>query len=445
MDFENLNKHNIYAVPVGDYFGKDKEKCYLVYSPLANASFISLPADVQKLEENLQHGQFSPALKRLLEEKLKDRHDIIGHDTFCTLHLLMNEKCNFHCKYCYSATGRSKAELDLNTITVALEYFLSSERKAVKERTVMFMGGGEPVLSWPLVEEATLVAESIAKNNDVNLQLALTTNGSIMTDEMLCFLKEHNFRIQISFEVLPDVQKSQRGVYDKVAENINKICDYGISNYIRSTITELNVERIPEMVRHCQQTFPKVKKLNCQQIVDPDYFSSTAVVKDFFEKYFKSFNEGAEIAKETGLELTSSSSHLIKYSRREKFCYNLLCLTPYGTFTTCPDVSSPNEDGYNEAIIAHIENNDVIFDEEAFLRKSSGSIHTYEPCKTCWARWNCGSGCPDNRRVYSDEIFYSICDFYRRMLCHNLMEDLAAKYQHKTNSDFYKDIASKLQ
>jgi radical SAM protein with 4Fe4S-binding SPASM domain len=441
---KNLNKNNIYTIPVGDYFGKDKEKCYLVYAPLANASFISLPADVQKLEEDLQCGHLSPTLQRLLEEKLKDRHDIIGHDTFCTLHLLMNEKCNFHCKYCYSATGRSKAELDLDTITVALKYFLSTERKAVKDRTVMFMGGGEPVLSWHLVEEATLQAENIARENGINLQLALTTNGSIMTDEMLFFLKAHNFRVQISFEVLPDVQESQRGIYNKVARNINRICDYEISNYIRSTITELNVERIPEMVRHCQKTFPKVKKLNCQQIVDPDYFLSTAIVNNFFDKYFKSFNEGLKIAKETGLELISSSSHLIKYSRREKFCYNLLCLTPYGTFTTCPDVSSPNEDSYDEAVIAHVKHGEVVFDEEAFLRRSYGSIHTYEPCKTCWARWNCGSGCPDNRRVYSDEIFYSICDFYRRMLRHNLVEDLAAKYQQKTTKDFYQDIASKL-
>lgn len=444
MNLDTLNKHNIYAVPVGRYFGKDNATCYLVYSPLANASFISLPSEVLKMEDDLRNGQISPALERLLEEKLQKRDDIIGHDTFCTLHLLMNEKCNFRCKYCYSATGRSKAELNIEQIGVALNYFLSSKRKAVKNRTVMFMGGGEPVLSWPLVEEASLLAEKIARENEINLQLALTTNGSIMTDEMLTFLKEHNFRIQISFEVLPDVQQAQRGVYDKVAENINWICDYGISNYIRSTVTELNVDRIPEMVRHCQKEFPKVNKLNCQQIVDPEFFSSIEIVDRFFERYFNSFNEGSKIAKETGLELTSSSSHLIKYSRREKFCYNLLCLTPYGTFTTCPDVSSPNEDGYKEAVIANIENNDVVFDEEAFLRKSSGSIHTYEPCKTCWARWNCGSGCPDNRRVYSDEIFYRICDFYRRMLCHNLMTDMAVKYQEKTNRDFYKDIASKL-
>ena len=106
--------------------------------------------------------------------------------------------------------------------------------------------------------------------------------------------------------------------------------------------------------------------------------------------------------------------------------------------------SSPNEEGYEDAIIARIENGNIVFDEEAFLRKSGGSIHTYEPCKTCWARWNCGSGCPDNRRVYNDEIFYSICNFYRRMLCHNLMTDLATKYNQKTNRDFYKDIASKL-
>ena len=176
MNLKALNKHNIYAIPVGEYFGKYNEKCFLVYSPLANASFISLPDDVQKLEETLQANNMTPALQRLLEEKLKERHDIIGHDTFCTLHLLMNEKCNFHCKYCYSATGRSKAELDINTIAIALKYFLSSERKAVKDRTVMFMGGGEPVLSWSLVEESALLAEKISKENDINLQLALTTN-----------------------------------------------------------------------------------------------------------------------------------------------------------------------------------------------------------------------------------------------------------------------------
>mgnify|MGYP002623494741 CR=1 FL=1 len=445
MNLEALNLHNIYAIPVGDYFGKQEDKCYLVYSPLANASFVSLPDEVRKLESDLKDNHLSPVLRRLLEEKLPERHDIIGHDTFCTLHLLMNEKCNFHCKYCYSATGRSKAELDMSQISVALNYFLSSERQAVKNRTVMFMGGGEPVLSWPLVVKAALLAEETAKKNDVNLQLSLTTNGSVMTDDMLAFLKEHRFRVQISFEVLPDVQTTQRGVYDQVAENINRICDHDIPNYIRSTITEMNVGRIADMVRHCQQHFPKVKKLSCQQIVSPDYFTSTAVVKDFFDKYFTSFNEASEMAKETGLELTSSSSHLIKYSRREKFCYNLLCLTPYGTFTTCPDVSSPNEKDYDDAVIARIENGTVIFDEEAYQRKSSGSIHTYAPCQTCWARWNCGSGCPDNRRVYSDEIFYSICDYYRRMLCQNLMEDLAAKYQQKTNKDFYRDIASKLQ
>ena len=66
----------------------------------------------------------------------------VSEDTFCTLHLLRNEKCNFKCRYCYSASGRSSAELDMDTIRPMLDYFLSSARKAVKDRTVMFMGGG---------------------------------------------------------------------------------------------------------------------------------------------------------------------------------------------------------------------------------------------------------------------------------------------------------------
>lgn len=445
INFSELNRCNVYAVPVGSYFKKENNKCYLVYSPLSNVFFLSLPDEVDKLEQLLKEGERNNALNALLNQPVVSG-ELPGenYDTFCTLHLLLNEKCNFHCKYCYSAEGRSSVELPMEQIHVMLDYFLSSERSAVKERTVMFMGGGEPVLSWAKLEKSTLLAEEIALRNGVNLHLSLTTNCSVLTDDMLDFLKVHNFTVQISFEVLPDVQNEQRGMNDVVASNLNKLVDAGISNYVRSTITAANVDRIPEMVEYCQTHFPGVKKLSCQHVVDPGYFTSIEIVNDFFDRYFKSFMAATELALRTGLQLRSSSSHLINYSKREKFCYNLVCLTPHGTLTTCPDVSSPQETDYVRSVFAKIEDGRIIFDDATFSRLTEGSIHTIGKCRNCWARWNCGSGCPSSRRVYSPEIFDSICDFYRRMLCHSLMSELAAKYQKATNKDFYMDIASKL-
>ncbi len=444
--FQNLNANGIFAIPVGTYFGKPEDACYLVYSPLANIFYLSLPDDVVKLEEAVMAGESTDLLDKLLDQSAFKEfgNNEVSTESFCTLHLLLNEKCNFHCKYCYSAEGRSSAELDMEKIKTMLGYFLSSERGAVKDRTIMFMGGGEPVLSWKLLEEATLYAGELAREQGINLHFSLTTNGSIMTDKMLDFLKEYNFTVQVSFEILPEIQNAQRGAYDAVAANLVRLTEKGINNYVRSTITELNVERIPEMVEYCHTHFPLVKKMSCQQVVDPSYFTTKEKVNDFFDKYFASYRAAEEKANEYGIALRSSSSHLLNYSKRERFCYNLLCLTPYGTLTMCPDVSSPNERDYDSSVIGRLENNRVEFDQDAFARLSNGSIHTIEKCRTCYARWNCGSGCPSSRRVYNAGIFDAICDHYRKMLSHGLVVALAQKHAKATGRDFYEDIKSKL-
>lgn len=443
--YKALNDKGIYAIPVGGYFGQPMVACYLVYSPLANLFYLSLPSEVDGLQTALMNGTEHAVLQKLLSGNADSVSTVTSTDTFCTLHLLLNEKCNFHCKYCYSAEGRSTQELNLTQIETTLKFFLSSDRSAVKDRTIMFMGGGEPVLSWSLLQDATITASRIAKEQGINVHFSLTTNGSIMTDEMLSFLKEHNFTVQISFEILPDVQNEQRGSYDAVEKNLQRLTEYGINNYVRSTITEKNVDRIPEMVDHCHTHFPKVVKMSCQQVVDPGYFTSKEIVCDFFGRYFESFKRGVKKAESFGITLRSSSSHLLNYSKREKFCYNLLCLTPSGTLTMCPDVSSPNEADYQASLIGEVRNGEVIFDQDAFGRLSAGSIHTIDKCKDCYARWNCGSGCPSSRRVYKPEIFDAICDHYRRMLTDSLMAELARKYAKATGHDMYEDIKNKLK
>lgn len=448
MNQNSLNSHNIYSIPVGSYFDVDDSACQLVYAPLANIFFLAAPAEVKRLETLAENGDDSdPTLLRLKDDSaLRDISAEVSEDTFCTLHLLLNEKCNFKCRYCYSASGRSSAELDMHTIRPMLDYFLSSASKAVKDRTIMFMGGGEPALSWDILKQATLYAEEVARANGVTPHFAITTNGSILNDEMIGFFKDHDFTVQLSFEVLPDVQNEQRGFYGIVAQNVVRLTEAGVRNYVRSTITEKNVDRIPEMVRYCHEHFPLVTKLSCQQVVDPDYFTSPEIVKDFFDRYFRSFKEGEEVARGLGITLRSSSSHLVNYSKRERFCYNLVCLTPYGTLTVCPDVSSPVEPDYADAVFGSVAGPDrVDIDSDRFRSITSGSIHTIDGCRDCYARWNCGSGCPSSRRVYSPEIFDAICGHYRRMLTDSLIHVLAARHQKATGRDLFTDISAKLK
>jgi radical SAM protein with 4Fe4S-binding SPASM domain len=446
QETNTLNKNNIYAIAVGDRFKQNKEACYLLYAPLANKFQLVLPEQVSSFSQQLENGaEVNEAFKSFLEvQELKSASSEISTDSFCTLHLLLNEKCNFHCHYCYSAKGRSKAELTIEVIQTMLDYFLSEKRKAVNDRTVMFMGGGEPVMSYKLLEEATNYAEKITKGTSVKPHFSLTTNGSLLNDSIIQFLKEHNFTVQVSFEILPDVQKLQRGLYDAVAKNILKLGENQVTHYVRSTITEANVNRICEMVEYAHTHFPNLNKLSCQQVVDPEYFTTVDVVNKFFDDYFESFNNARRLADQYGITLRSSSSHLINYSKRERFCYNLVCLTPYNTLTLCPDVSSPNEEDYNASLVGQVTDHSVSFNDDAFTRLSSFSIHSISKCRDCYAKWNCGSGCPSSRRIYKAEIFDAICDYYRRMLTESLLEALTIKYHKSTNHNLYDVITEKL-
>ena len=443
---KRLEKYNIYAIPVGDEFSNESTACYLVYAPLANIFFLALPQEVENIITAIESKEENDVVKALMNGVSLRQRNLYANDysSSSTLYLLLNEKCNFHCRYCYSAEGRSKDEMSLGQMKTALEYFLSAGRNAPESRTVMFIGGGEPTLSWELVKQGTEYAESLALQNGIKLMMRLSTNGSILNDEMVAFYKKHHFQIQYSFEVLKDVQEYQRGSFDAVDKNLKRLLLEGIHCNTRSTITIENVDRIEEMVEFCHLHYPAIDRLICEPVVDPDYFSSVALVDEYQKRYFESFKKGLYLAMKYGLPLSSSNYGSIR-QLRERFCYNLLCVTPFGTLTTCPNVSSPREKNYEQVIVGNIKNNRIVFDDEAYRRMTVPYIHTDEKCKGCWAKWNCGGGCPNQRMVYRNEIFDAICLHNKQMLKHYLLLELGVKHTKRTGRDMYVDITQKLK
>ncbi len=300
------------------------------------------------------------------------------------------------------------------------------------------MGGGEPTLSWDLVTQTVRYAQGLFQEGDKPIRWGISTNGSILTDEMIVFFREYSFDVQFSFDVLPDVQNSQRGCFDKVSENLVRYSEAGIRVRIRSTITRLNVSRMEEMVRFCQQHYPLVKSLACEAVVDPALLTSSQEADDFFSAYFDSFVRAREIARQTGLDCVSSGSKSL-FLIRNRFCGGIYCLTPFGTLSPCPFVSSPREKDYNALVFGKIEHGRVEMDDERYKRLI-GSFEGAEECRSCFARWNCGGGCPNQRRTYSRSIFSSICRHMRDMVKHMLLAKLEERYTATNRVDFRESI-----
>ena len=126
-----LQEKNIYPIPVGKEleFSSD-ESVYLVYSPLASKSLLMTPSEVIALENAASIGEANSLLDALGNYRYpweKQGYHATYRDC-TTLYILPNQRCNFHCSYCYSAQGRSDAELSFEQLRIMLDYFFSVER-----------------------------------------------------------------------------------------------------------------------------------------------------------------------------------------------------------------------------------------------------------------------------------------------------------------------------
>ena len=442
--FSSLNSHNIFPLSVGHFFAKQPQACYVIYAPLKDLFFLVTPEEAERLELNMQQG--------IMDDIFSSGRDIDAADivipensgTLTRLFLLLNEKCNFHCRYCYSAGGRSKDEISESQMKIMVDQVIkNSVSNNVAGIEITFMGGGEPLLSLPLIEATVHYAEFQAREKGKHVRFSISTNGSLVTSEVLDLFLKHSFDVQVSFEILPDVQNDQRGQYTVVHSNILRMLERGLPLCLRSTITDLNVDRMKEMVKISVADYPQVKTLVFEPVVDTETYSTSKLMKEFYNRFTSSFHEASHLAKKHGLTLSNSAYGTIRILKK-RFCSPIFCLTPFGTLMDCPNVSSPLEPGYMERIYGNIHHGEVRIDKEAYMRIMTNYLETDPRCQQCWAKWNCGGGCRHQRLVYNVSQFEASCCYFKEILLQSIISDIAEKFQKQQGKDFFKHVASLL-
>lgn len=435
-----MKAHPVYFIPAGDYFGESSEKCYLVYSPLVNKSFLVLPEEKDRLSALLEKNETDDAvIRQILPDQARiDQFHTAVKPEMTSIEFLLNERCNFSCSYCYSAGSRSSAEIDMPRIRTALQFIHSCAGKLSKENvTVTFIGGGEPLLSWNLIEDTVAYSEDMKRQDGISTKFVLVTNGSLFTEEQIVYCREKDFDIQFSFEILERIQNLQRQSFEEVSGNLKKALKARCNVFIRSTITEDNVDLLPEMAETCLKEYPEVRLIGCEPVTDAWMEHDLERVRRFYERYFESYRKACRLLDGSGLTISSSASRAINHLRH-RFCGPMFCLQTTGAILACSHFSSPDNPGFREFRYGQVEDGNVCI-SESDLRRIYGDALP-EECDRCWARWNCGGGCGNQRYMYSREVFDIICEERRKILLFEVLRSLEKQYAQSTGKDFVASI-----
>ncbi|URZ17160.1 Cys-rich peptide radical SAM maturase CcpM [Clostridium felsineum] len=406
--FYDVNKNEVVNVnkDVYDFLGK-----------LLNDEEFKQNEDTQnKINKLKQNGYLSSNTLKEIKHPETDNLEYHLDRHIDQLTLQVTQDCNLRCSYCaYSKfdnstqRNRSNKEMSMETATKAIDFLLRHSNDS--EKIVISFYGGEPLLKFDFIKEII----SYAKENFIGkeLRFALTTNATLLTEEIIEYSINNNIDIMISLDGPEEIHDINRkfadgtGSFAKIIYNLQKLKDkYG--NELRDFLRVNTVMDPKNDFDKMNSIFENeiFEGLDVGSVIVENFFSNeqTTYSKEFIEKYFYQIFIGMvnlvgdikglktypliasvinsihtfkeNMIEDNGLpESTAPSGPCIPGKRR-------LFVNVHGEFFPCEKVSEVSE-------VMKIGNLDEGFNIKKVKNLLNIGRLTPEECKKCWALRKC--------------------------------------------------------
>ena len=98
----------------------------------------------------------------------------------------LTDKCNMNCKYCYE--HKKDKEISFDNIKKLVDNIVEND---TSKSTVLSFYGGEPLLKFEMIKDTIEYVNS--KEKKIDFMYSITTNGTLITDEVIDFFNDNNF------------------------------------------------------------------------------------------------------------------------------------------------------------------------------------------------------------------------------------------------------------
>lgn len=226
----------------------------------------------------IEQYQFGDELKCLSQEKTFTPTRRLPTSAIVNV----TDECNNACPYCFVNFRRNYMNYDTAKQTAL--FLLENVKKNGEEGQPTFcFFGGEPLIQFDAIIKP-LITEFGSR-----LKWSITTNGTLLTEEIIDFFVENNVSVLLSWDGVKEVHDKQRPLkngksgYDEIMKNIHYLMLKLPDTCCRATITKLNAKHIMEDIL----LFERIGATNCafavneEETWDDEIFDA---VKDEFTK-----------------------------------------------------------------------------------------------------------------------------------------------------------------
>jgi len=347
------------------------------------------------------------------------------------VYLNPSERCNLNCGYCYLPEEMRKNGIDMGgerllaALATLKEYFGRVLPAGVKPQLIFH--GSEPMVA----REAMFAG--IARFRD-DFRFGIQTNGTLLDDAALAFLREHRVGIGLSLdaptaEIADSTRKNWagRGYYHQVVEVIRKLADYPALNVI-TTVTRANLHTLTEMVDFYHGLGVGVVMMNPVRCTRQGGLDLKPDNLELARVFFAALDRSYALYEQTGRKLVVANfanvlAGVVGPTGRRLMCDISPCgggrcffaVAADGEVVPCSEFIGMHEFAGGNLFCDEPEE---ILASRAFQAVTNRKVENIRPCAGCAIRHFCGAPCPaEIHKVMGDINAPSpYCSFYEEQV-----------------------------
>lgn len=173
---------------------------------------------------------------------------------FTSFTFKVTDDCNFRCLYCQQK--KEEKYLDISSIENAIAFFYPF----LKEKSYINFYGGEPLLAFEQIVKVVEYLQDKDKRKKKQFSYIISTNGSLINDAVLQFLKHYKFSLLLSFDGFAQDISRNKGSFEQIVSIIKRLLENAdIDLTINSVFT-------PETVGYLSKSMQFIVELGVSDI-----------------------------------------------------------------------------------------------------------------------------------------------------------------------------------
>lgn len=336
--------------------------------------------------------------------------------------------CNLGCKYCFAGKGEYCGPAALMSYQVgkdALDYLVKNSGNRHNLEVDFF--GGEPLMNWDVVKDLVAYGRSIEKEHNKRFRFTLTTNGTLLNDDILEFANKEMSNLVLSIDGRKEVHDNMRpfrdgrSSYDEILPKYIKAAESRdqMNYYVRGTYTHFNTDFAADVLHLADEGFEQISVEPVVAQPEEPYALTEEDIPVLLEQYDILADEMLKRRKEGRgfnffhfmIDLEGGPCVYKRLSGCGAGC-EYVSVTPWGDIYPCHQFVG-QEDYKLGSIYDGIQKKD--------LQKKFHDCNVYSKpdCSNCFARYYCSGGCMANSQHFTGDIYgaYKVgCELQRKRI-----------------------------